>query len=77
MGKGMHTSYPKGTPLFIKLKTGEVITGKFADHKSGKVLLENGTSVNLADVRAMSIRKLTPSLKPKSTKKIKFRIDKQ
>jgi len=54
----MHTSYRKGTPVWIKLKTGEVLTGKFSDHKSGKVLLEDGLVVNIKDVRAMSIRKL-------------------
>lgn len=54
----MHTSYPKGTTIWIKFRDGQEITGKFADHKSGKVLLENGTTIVLKDVRAMSIRKL-------------------
>lgn len=54
----MHTSYPKGTPIWIKFKTGQVITGKFSDHKSGKVILEDKTTIILKDVRAMSIRKL-------------------
>jgi len=54
----MHTSYPKGTTIWIKYKNGDEVVGKFADHKSGKVLLEDGTIVNLKDVRAMSIRKL-------------------
>lgn len=54
----MHTSYPKGTTIWIKMRDGGVITGKFADHKSGKVLLEDGTIVLLKNVRALSIRKL-------------------
>jgi nitrogen fixation protein len=54
----MHTSFPKGTTIWIKMKTGEEITGKFSDHKSGKVLLENGAKIQIKDVRAMSIRKL-------------------
>lgn len=56
----MHTSYPKGTTIWIKYKNGQELTGKFVDHKSGKVLLENGMIVVLKDVRAMSIRKLEP-----------------
>lgn len=56
----MHTSYSKGTTIWIKFKNGDELTGKFADHKSGKVLLEDGTIINLRDVRAMSIRKLEP-----------------
>lgn len=54
----MHTSFPKGTTIWIKLKDGQVLTGKFSDHKSGKVLLEGGVIINLKEVRAMSIRKL-------------------
>ena len=54
----MHTSFSKGTTIWIKYKTGETTTGKFADHKSGKVLLEDGRVVVLKDVQAMSIRKL-------------------
>lgn len=55
----MHTSYSKGTTIWIKMKDGEELTGKFADHKSGKVLLEDGTVILLKNVRAMSIRKLS------------------
>jgi hypothetical protein len=54
----MHTSYPKGTPIWIKYKSGKVITGKFFDHKSGKVILEDKTTIHLKNVRAMSVRKL-------------------
>jgi len=57
----MHTSYSKGTTIWIKMKDNRIITGKFADHKSGKVLLEDGTVIHLKDVRAMSIRKLSIS----------------
>ncbi|MCL5795221.1 MAG: hypothetical protein M1338_02595 [Patescibacteria group bacterium] len=57
----MHTSYSKGTTIWIKYKNGTVLTGKFFDHKSGKVLLEDGTIVNLKSVRSMSIRKLKTS----------------
>lgn len=54
----MHTSFPKGTTIWIRFKTKETTTGKFADHKSGKVLLEDGRIIYLKDVTAMSIRKL-------------------
>lgn len=69
----MHTSFPKGTPLFIKKKDGTIIYGKFSDHKSGKVLLEDGKLIDLKDVRAMSIRKLESKIKAKSNIKINFR----
>lgn len=57
----MHTSYSKGTTIWIKFKTGEITTGKFSDHKSGKVLLDDGRIILLKDVSAMSIRKLPSS----------------
>ena len=71
----MHTSYPKGTPLHIIMKDGRIVTGRFSDHKSGRVLLENGEAINIAEVRAMSIRKLIPTEAPRSKKKIIFRIN--
>jgi hypothetical protein len=40
------------------MKTGEIVEGKFADHKSGKVILESGLQIPLDKVSAMSIRKL-------------------
>ena len=76
MGRGMHTNYPKGTPLFIILKNGETLTGKFSDHKSGKVILEDGHIIALSEVRAMSIRKPEATFAPKSEKKIIFRTKK-
>lgn len=42
------------------MKDGQIIIGKFLDHKSGKVLLENGPVIILKDVRSMSARKLKP-----------------
>jgi hypothetical protein len=54
----MHTSFHKGTPIWIKFKNGQEVTGKFFDHKSGKVFLDDGKTILLKDVRAMSIRKL-------------------
>lgn len=54
----MHTSFPKGTTIWIKFKDGTEITGKFADHKSGKVILEDGRVINIKKVRTMTIRKL-------------------
>jgi len=75
MGRGMHTSYSKGTPLHIILKDGSTIEGKFSDHKSGKVLLEDGRGIKLDQVRSMSIRKLEASTASEnSTLKIKWRI---
>ena len=55
----MHTSYNKGKTIRTKLKNGQVIVGKFFDHKSGKVLLYDGTTIKLKDVSSMSIRKLS------------------
>jgi len=70
----MHTSFPKGTTIFIIFKDGTNTTGKFSDHKSGKVLLEDGREIDLKAVRAMSPRRLEGEYL-KSEKKIKFRID--
>ena len=72
----MHTSFSKGTTIYIKFKTGQVMTGKFSDHKSGKVLLEDGQVINLDQVRSMSIRKLKTST-ISSSKKVIFRADKK
>jgi len=71
----MHTSFPKGTTIFIIYKDGATTIGKFADHKSGKVLLEDGRSIDLKTVRAMSPRRLEGESSESSTR-IKFRIDK-
>jgi hypothetical protein len=71
----MHTSFPKGTTIWIKFRDGHIQTGKFSDHKSGKVLLESGETINLEDVRAMSIRKLEAKIEKGSGKKIVFRSD--
>lgn len=71
----MHTSFPKGTTLFIIFKDGTTTTGKFSDRKSGKVLLEDGRELNIRDVRAMSPRKLETEETGKSSKKIIFRKD--
>jgi hypothetical protein len=71
----MHSSFPKGTTIFIIFKTGETTTGKFSDHKSGKVILEDGRTIDLKEVRAMSPRKLETGESAKSDKKIIFRIE--
>lgn len=71
----MHTSFPKGTTIWIKFKNGRIATGKFLDHKSGKVLLEGDITINLKDVSAMSIRKLESRMEKGSGKKIRFRSD--
>jgi len=70
----MHTSFPKGTTIHIIFKDGSTTTGKFADHKSGKVLLEDGRVIELEKVRAMSPRRLKSGNSPSSGKSIKFRI---
>lgn len=72
----MHTSFPKGTTIFIIFKDGASTTGKFCDHKSGKVLLADGRSIDLKNVRAMSPRRLEVEKKCKSDKKMIFRIKK-
>lgn len=72
----MHTSFSKGTTIYIKFKNGSVLTGKFSDHKSGKVLLEDGTVISLSEVRSMSIRKLKETVAGNS-KKISFRARKR
>jgi len=69
----MHSSFPKGTTIFIIYKNGQTTTGKFADHKSGKVLLEDGRTIDLKKVRATSPRKLEAENKPSSGKKVIFR----
>ena len=69
----MHTSFPKGTPLYFKLKNGETSTGKFKDKKSGKILLEDSRILNIEDLSLITIRKLKAEVS-KSEKKITFRI---
>ncbi|MFA7253201.1 MAG: hypothetical protein WC107_01455 [Patescibacteria group bacterium] len=69
----MHTNFHKGTPIFIIFKDDSTTCGKFSDHKSGKVLLEDGRSIELSKVRTMTIRKLKTSEGEKSGKKIIFR----
>lgn len=54
----MHSSFPKGTTIRIVYRNGLIIIGKFMDHKSGKVLLEDGRIVKLKEVRAISQRRL-------------------
>ncbi len=72
----MHTSFHKGTPLYIRMKTGEIVEGKFSDHKSGKVILESGLQISLDKVSAMSIRKLRATNSVKiETSKIVWRKD--
>lgn len=58
---GMHTHYHKGTPLYIILRNGETLEGKFQDHKSGCIILEGGKKVLLSNIRSMSPRKLDSS----------------
>lgn len=73
----MHTSFAKGTPLFIKMRDGQILIGKFKDHKSGKVILEDGRTIDIVDVRAMSIRKLETSVSSSEGKKVIFRTGKK
>lgn len=70
----MHSSFPKGTTIFIIMKDGRTTTGKFADHKSGKVFLEDGRVIELKDVRAMSPRRLEADTSSDGATDIKFRI---
>jgi len=70
----MHTSFPKGTPLYFKFKNGETSTGKFKDKKSGKILLEDGRTLDIGDLAMITIRKLKTVTEKKSEKKIIFRI---
>jgi len=72
----MHSSFPKGTTIFIIFKDGQITIGKFSDHKSGKVILEDGRNIDLKKVRAMSPRKLEIEETEKSDKKIIYRIQK-
>jgi len=65
----MHSSFPKGTTIHIIFKDGSTTEGKFADHKSGKVLLEDGRVIELEKVRAMSQRRLKGEDKAGSDKK--------
>lgn len=68
----MHTHFDKGTPLFIKLKNGQTIEGKFKDHKSGCVILYDGQKVDIKSVQMMLIRKLKTEVK--ENRSIKFRM---
>jgi len=68
---GMHTHFDQGTPLYIKLKDGTIIEGKFKDHKSGCVILADGQRIDLKKVQSMSIRKLKTEVK--ENRNIQFR----
>jgi len=70
----MHTSFPKGTPLYIKFKNGETTNGKFKDKKSGKIILEDGRIIEISDLALVTIRKLKAESKCQSAKKVIFRI---
>ncbi|HOX40783.1 MAG TPA: hypothetical protein PK263_01150 [bacterium] len=54
----MHTHYKRGTPLYIILKNGGIIEGKFHDHGSGHIVLEGGQKVEISEIRSVSIRRL-------------------
>lgn len=54
-----HTSFHKGTSVFIILRDGEKIEDKFLDHKSGCVILRRSGKIDVKKIRSMSIRKLT------------------
>lgn len=54
----MHSSFPKGTTIKIFYRDGTTTVGKFFDHKSGKVLLEDGRAIVLKKVRAITQRDL-------------------
>lgn len=54
----MHSSFPKGTTIKIFYRDGTTTVGKFFDHKSGKVLLEDGRAIALKRVRAITQRDL-------------------
>jgi hypothetical protein len=59
------------------MRDGRIMTGKFKDHKSGKVLLEDGAVLDIKDVKMMTIRKLETSIGAEEGKRIKFRANKQ
>lgn len=65
---GMHTHYKQGTPLRLVMRSGEIVEGKFKDHKSGAILLEDGQKIALDKIRAVSIRKLKAEVGTESKK---------
>lgn len=73
---GMHTHYKRGTPLYIIMKSGETIEGKFFDHGSGNITLADGKKIDLGDVRSVSIRRLPADTNNDPNKpQIKWRKD--
>lgn len=57
-GDTVHTSYQKGTTLFLIFKDGRTAVDKFVDHKSGVVILQKLGRVKIADVRYMGVNRL-------------------
>jgi hypothetical protein len=55
--KTPHTSTYKGKTVFIRLKIGEIIAGRFLDKKGHFVILDNA-KIPIALIKSFSIRKL-------------------
>jgi small nuclear ribonucleoprotein (snRNP)-like protein len=53
-----HTHYAKGKTVWIKLRDGSTLTGKFVERKGKFVVLDNA-KVLTNQIRAMTFRKLT------------------
>jgi len=53
-----HTNFRKGTPVHVHLMNGDQFEDKFVEHRSKAVILADRGRVLIADIRAMSIRKL-------------------
>lgn len=58
-----HTHYTKGKTVWIKLRNGTEVVGKFQERRGRFVVLDSG-KVDTRNIRAMNRRRLNPSSDP-------------
>lgn len=61
MPKSPHTTFPKSSHVFVKLKDGTSFTDQWEDKKGRYVYFRNRPRVKTADIKAMTFKKLKPS----------------
>ena len=51
----LHHNFRKGQPLFVIMRNGDKIIGKYLQKKSKGIMLESGDFVSYADARSITI----------------------
>ena len=60
MPKSPHTSFKKGTHVFVKLKDGSKFEDQFEDKKTKFVVLRKSGKIPIKDIKAMTFKNLKP-----------------